>query len=162
MRSDAGGDYLIYIAWPQDRRRLEGIPSFICSTERRAFAIAAEYENRLGSYSGMAPGIVVGIGYPDASRRTFDYTPAVPDGVDTAPAKGPTGGGDAFLDFWPTRSFLPWKQATPSTPIGAHWRVIALAAFSAEGAKTPPTCSHLRIADQIWTAMRRSEAAAGI
>jgi len=99
MRSDAGGDYLVYIAWPEPPPPPEGYPILYLLDGTESFAIAAEFENRLGSYSGMAPGIVVGIGSSEASRRVLDYTPAVPAGVDTAPAKGPTGGADAFLDF---------------------------------------------------------------
>ncbi len=56
-------------------------------------------ENRLGSYAGLRPGIVVGVGYPDASRRNFDYTPAVPIGTELGRGMGPTGGAGPFLDF---------------------------------------------------------------
>jgi predicted alpha/beta superfamily hydrolase len=99
MRSSSGGDYLVYIAWPEQAPPPEGYPILYLLDGTESFAIAAEFANRLGSYSGMAPGVVVGIGYPDASRRVLDYTPAVPEGVDTSPAKGPTGGADAFLEF---------------------------------------------------------------
>jgi len=122
MRSDAGGDYLIYIAWPEQPPPSGGYPILYLLDGTESFAIAAEYENRLGSYSGMAPGIVVGVGYPDASRRTFDYTPAVPDGVDTTPAKGPTGGGDAFLDFL-AHKVIPGVEA--GHPVAANRRTLA-------------------------------------
>lgn len=99
MRSDAGSDYLVYIAWPQQPPPAEGYPILYLLDGNESFAIAAEYQNRLGSYAGMEPGIVVGIGYPGKSRRNFDYTPSLPDGAETIPGMGRTGGGDAFLDF---------------------------------------------------------------
>lgn len=99
MRSDGGGEYLIYIAWPQEPPPPGGYPILYLLDGTESFAIAAEFENRLGSYSGLAPGVVVGVGYPDASRRELDYTPAVPDGTKMLRPMGPNGGGDAFLDF---------------------------------------------------------------
>ncbi|MEA3182893.1 MAG: hypothetical protein QOI59_6416 [Gammaproteobacteria bacterium] len=123
MRSDAGGNYLIYIAWPQQPPPPPGgYPILYLLDGTESFAIAAEYENRLGRYAGMAPGIVVGVGYPDAARRTFDYTPAVPDGVDTSPAKGPTGGADAFLDFLANK-VIPTVEA--GHPVDANRRTLA-------------------------------------
>lgn len=99
MRSDAGSDYLVYIAWPQQPPPPGGYPILYLLNGSESFAIAAEYQNRLGGYAGMTQGIVVGIGYPDKSRRNFDYTPAVPDGVELVPGMGPTGGAEPFLDF---------------------------------------------------------------
>jgi uncharacterized protein len=99
MRSDAGSDYLVYIAWPQQPPPPGGYPILYLLDGSESFAIAAEYQNRLGSYAGLAPGIVVGIGYPDTSRRNFDYTPAVPDGIELVSGMGPTGGAEPFLDF---------------------------------------------------------------
>ncbi len=99
MRSDAGGDYLVYIAWPQQPPPPAGYPVLYLLDGSESFAIAAEYQNRLGGYAGLAPGIVVGVGYPDASRRNFDYTPAVPEGVELVAGMGATGGAGPFLDF---------------------------------------------------------------
>lgn len=100
MRSDAGGDYLVYIAWPKDPPPPGGYPILYLLDGTESFAIAAEYENRLGSYVGMAPGVVVGIGYPGETRRNLDYSPAVPPGTEEIiPITGPSGGADAFLDF---------------------------------------------------------------
>lgn len=99
MRSDAGSDYLVYIAWPQQPPPPGGYPILYLLDGSESFAIAAEYQNRLGGYAGLAPGIVVGIGYPDASRRSFDYTPAVPVGIEPGRGIGPTGGAEPFLDF---------------------------------------------------------------
>lgn len=99
MRSDTGSEYLIYIAWPQQPPPPEGYPILYLLDGTESFAIAAEYQNRLGSYAGMAPGVVVGIGYPGESRRNFDYTPSLPEGVKPMLDMGATGGSDAFLDF---------------------------------------------------------------
>lgn len=110
MRSDAGGDYLIYIAWPEAPPPPDGYPILYLLDGTESFGIAAEFENRLGSYSGLAPGVVVGIGYPGESRRMLDYTPAVPAGAFVGPAKGATGGADAFLDFVATK-VIPGVEA---------------------------------------------------
>ena len=116
LRSDAGSDYLIYIAWPQQQPPPEGYPILYLLDGSESFAIAAEYQNRLGSYAGMAPGIVVGIGYPDASRRNFDYTPAVPEGVELMPGMGPTGGAGPFLDFLADKVIPEVESEFPVNP----------------------------------------------
>jgi len=103
MRSAAGAEYVVYIAWPEAPPPPGGYPILYMLDGTESFAIAAEYENRLGSYVGLAPGIVVAIGYPGATRREIDYSPETPKGVDIAPARGPTGGADVFLDFLATR-----------------------------------------------------------
>ncbi len=122
LRSDAGSDYLIYIAWPQQPPPPEGYPILYLLDGSESFAIAAEYQNRLGSYAGMAPGIVVGIGYPDVSRRNFDYTPAVPEGVQLVPGMGPTGGAEPFLDFLANK-VIPLVEAGHS--VDANRRTLA-------------------------------------
>lgn len=122
LRSDVGSDYLIYIAWPQQPPPPEGYPILYLLDGSESFAIAAEYQNRLGSYAGMAPGIVVGIGYPDASRRNFDYTPAVPEGVKLVPGMGPTGGAKPFLDFLANK-VIPLVEAGHS--VDANRRTLA-------------------------------------
>ena len=122
LRSDVGSDYLIYIAWPQQPPPPEGYPILYLLDGSESFAIAAEYQNRLGSYAGRAPGIVVGIGYPDASRRNFDYTPAVPEGVQLVPGMGPTGGAEPFLDFLANK-VIPLVEAGHS--VDANRRTLA-------------------------------------
>ena len=122
LRSDAGSDYLIYIAWPQQPPPPEGYPILYLLDGSESFAIAAEYQNRLGRYAGMAPGIVVGIGYPDVSRRNFDYTPAVPEGVQLVPGMGPTGGAEPFLDFLANK-VIPLVEAGHS--VDANRRTLA-------------------------------------
>lgn len=122
MRSDAGADYLIYIAWPQESPPPEGFPILYLLDGTESFAIAAEFANRLGRYSGQVPGVVVGIGYPDESRRLLDYTPAVPAGAFVGPAKGPTGGADVFLDFLASK-VLPAVEAGHA--VNANQRTLA-------------------------------------
>lgn len=116
MRSDAGGDYLIYVAWPQQPPPPEGYPILYLLDGTESFAIAAEYQNRLGSYARLEPGIVVGVGYPDASRRNFDYTPAVPGGDTLMPSPGPTGGADRFLDFLAEKVIPAVEKEHPVNP----------------------------------------------
>lgn len=103
MRSAAGAEYVVYIAWPEAPPPPGGYPILYMLDGTESFAIAAEYANRLGSYVGLTPGVVVAIGYPGATRRELDYSPATPKGVDIAPVRGPTGGADIFLDFLATR-----------------------------------------------------------
>ena len=122
MRSDAGGDYLVYIAWPEQPPPPGGYPILYLLDGSESFAIAAEYQNRLGRYAGMTPGIVVGIGYPDRSRRNFDYTPAVPDGAEPEPGMGPAGGADRFLAFLADK-VIPAVEA--DYPVDASRRTLA-------------------------------------
>jgi len=71
MRSDAG--VTISSTSPAaERRRLEGIPSLSARRKRRASRLRRNTRIDWGATQALAPGIVVGIGYPDASRRTFD------------------------------------------------------------------------------------------
>lgn len=116
MRSDAGSDYLVYIAWPQQPPPPEGYPVLYLLDGTESFAIAAEYQNRLGGYAGLEPGIVVGVGYPDASRRGFDYTPAVPGGDRLMPSPGPAGGADQFLDFLANKVIPAVEAGHPVNP----------------------------------------------
>ncbi|NIJ35887.1 hypothetical protein FHR22_000536 [Sphingopyxis panaciterrae] len=122
MSSDAGGDYLIFIAWPQQPPPPEGYPILYLLDGTESFAIAAEYQNRLGGYAGLEPGIVVGIGYPGASRRGFDYTPAVPGGDKLMPSAGPAGGADQFLDFL-AEKVIPAVEA--EYPVNPERRTLA-------------------------------------
>ena len=131
MRSEAGDDYLVYIAWPQQPPPPEGYPILYLLDGSESFPIAAEYQNRLGGYAGMAPGIVVGIGYPDKSRRNFDYTPSLPEGVEPMPGMGPTGGADAFLQFVANR-VVP--EVETDYPVDSNRR--ALAGYSLGGLLT--------------------------
>ena len=60
---------------------------------------------KLSKHNGIAPGIVVAIGYPGESRRDFDYTLPAPAGPPETYRNGkpypprPGGGADAFFGF---------------------------------------------------------------
>lgn len=99
MTSEDGAEYLIYIAWPAEAPPPEGYPALYLLDGTESFAVAAEFANRLGVYSGMRPGVVIGIGYPGATRRELDYTPDVAPDPEGPPMSGPTGGAEAFLSF---------------------------------------------------------------
>lgn len=122
MRSAAGADYLIYIAWPKDPPPPGGYPILYLLDGTESFGIAAEFENQLGAYSGMAPGIVVGIGYPGDSRRQLDYTPTVPEGTEMLRPMTAKGGAEAFLDFV-ADTVIPGVEA--GKPVDADRRTIA-------------------------------------
>ncbi|MEX6631933.1 alpha/beta hydrolase [Hyphococcus lacteus] len=99
IKSDQGAEYRIYIAWPEEPAPPEGYPVLYRLDGTTSFAIAAEYANRLGRYTGMSPGIIVGIGYAGPSRRRLDYTPDVAPGIEFLSNPDPTGGADEFLTF---------------------------------------------------------------
>lgn len=103
MRSRTGADYRILVARPAAPPPPAGYPVLYLLDGDDGFAIAAVTAERLGRHaarSGVVPGLIVGISYPGASRRSLDYTPAGTD-----PAAGPggrvdaTGGAQAFRDF---------------------------------------------------------------
>ncbi len=103
MRSRSGVDYRILIARPAAPPPATGYPVLYLLDGDDSFAIAAVTAERLGRHAGrggVVPGLIVGIGYPGASRRALDYTPASAN-----PAPGPdgrvdtTGGAQAFREF---------------------------------------------------------------
>jgi predicted alpha/beta superfamily hydrolase len=103
--------YRIFVARPLLPAPENGYPVVYMLDANAAFGTMAEavrLQSARPEATGVAPAIVVGIGYPtdlplDLTRRTFDYTPDVdraslsarPDGS----AWPPTGGAGAFLDF---------------------------------------------------------------
>jgi predicted alpha/beta superfamily hydrolase len=99
MTSKAAAAYRIYVSWPKAPPPPNGYPVLFMLDGDEAFAVTSETANNLGPYWGLAPGIVVAIGYPGESRRFLDFTPPGPAGVDLPPDSGPTGGIDAFLAF---------------------------------------------------------------
>lgn len=110
MRSSAGHDYRIFVWQPEPRPR-EPLPVLYLLDGNGMFPIAAAalaLQSRRAERTGVAPSIVVGIGYPnshwiDARRRTYDYTPPIAAGrLAQRPGNrewGETGGADLFLDF---------------------------------------------------------------
>ncbi|HTU13438.1 MAG TPA: alpha/beta hydrolase-fold protein [Allosphingosinicella sp.] len=96
MQAPSGGAYRIMIARPERPPPPGGYPVIYVLDGDDNFAIVAETAERFGRNPGFAPGIVVGIGYPGSSRRSFDYTPVSAEG---GPRGEPTGGAAAFRAF---------------------------------------------------------------
>lgn len=96
MTARSGGAYRIMIARPERPPPPAGYPIVYVLDGDDNFAIVAETAERFGRNPGFAPGIVVGVGYPGASRRSLDYTPVRGEG---APRGEPTGGAAAFRAF---------------------------------------------------------------
>lgn len=103
--SRAGAEYRIFIAWPEAPPPPGGYPILYLLDGEDNFAVAAETARRIGRFSNasrMTPGIIVGVGYAGASRRSLDYTPAAPvQPTGRSPGMGddPTGGAPAFRTF---------------------------------------------------------------
>jgi len=111
MRSREGHDYRIFVSLPEGEPGPDGFPVLYLLDGNVTFAAAASsatLQARRPKATGVAPAVVVGIGYPvddylDPVGRTRDYTPALaasefprrPDNSDWTP----TGGADVFLDF---------------------------------------------------------------
>ncbi len=103
MRASAGVEYRILVSRPATPPPASGYPVLYLLDGDDSFAIAATTADRLGRHaprSGIVPGLIVAIGYPGASRRTYDYTPET-----EAPARGPdgrkvsSGGAEVFRAF---------------------------------------------------------------
>lgn len=109
--SNSGETYRIYVAAPAEEAPPGGFPVLYMLDANSSFLTIAQTMAVLSIWrdgTGVAPMVVVGIGYPteqafDGVRRGFDYTPAVPPG---GPEQHhahrlpyPMGGADRFLDF---------------------------------------------------------------
>lgn len=121
MTSSAGGAYRIHVSWPKAEPPAQGWPVLYLLDGDVYFPIAASLARNLSGNpegSGIGPGIVVAIGYPEDSRRDVDYTPTSPPRPeDSDPYLYPeyrTGGADAFLDFVE-------RELKPR--IAARWRI---------------------------------------
>jgi len=99
VTSKAGQTYLIFVAWPEAPPPPGGYPILYLLDGNHSFPAYAEIANRWGGHWGLEPGIVVGVGYPGATRRSFDYTPVADTGIPAMNAAGPYGGSAAFLTF---------------------------------------------------------------
>lgn len=111
MRARSGRSYRIFISKPAAQPGPSGYPVLYLLDGNATFASAAvgvALQSRRPDVTGVAPAIVVGIGYPiddylDSTRRTYDYTPAAPEeALAPRPDGSPwprTGGADGFLDF---------------------------------------------------------------
>lgn len=104
-----GGRYRIMVAVPPGPPPPDGFPTLYLLDGNAVFGGAVEalrIQAPRGAVTGVAPGVLVGIGYAvdgpfDRRRRTFDYTPpADPAVLGERPDGGTwteTGGADAFL-----------------------------------------------------------------
>jgi predicted alpha/beta superfamily hydrolase len=111
ITSKAGRDYRIFVWQPATGQLTDKMPVVYLLDGNGTFPIAAAaaaLQSRRPERTGVRPAIIVGIGYPttlwlDAERRTYDYTPPVPEGaLPRRPDDGDwsrTGGADEFLDF---------------------------------------------------------------
>ena len=108
LESPALGAYRIMVSWPDGKAPPQGYPVLYLLDGDDHFAATAEAARRRADASpatGVAPGIVVGIGYPGQTRRAMDYTPPAPPAppllrLDGTPyPEQPGGGADRFLDF---------------------------------------------------------------
>ncbi|MBU8540380.1 alpha/beta hydrolase [Falsiroseomonas tokyonensis] len=107
---DLPGGQRVMVAVPAGPAPEAGFPVLYHLDGNAVFASMVEalrIQSPRGAATGVAPGIIVGIGYPvdgpfDRARRTLDYTPAVdPARLGERPDGGAwtaTGGADAFLE----------------------------------------------------------------
>lgn len=105
------GPYRLLLAWPETPPPPDGYPVLYLLDGNADFGTAVDSmraQSRQPLSTGVAPGLVVGIGYPgeatiDLARRTRDYTPAVSaDRLGLRPngeAWPPHGGARAFRGF---------------------------------------------------------------
>lgn len=105
-----GGTYRVMLAVPDGPPPPGGFPVLYLFDGNAVFASMVEalrIQGARGRATGVAPGVVVGIGYAvdgpfDRDRRTLDYTPpADPAALGERPDGGAwsaTGGADAFLE----------------------------------------------------------------
>lgn len=108
VSSSTGRTYHIQVFVPSTPPPPAGYPILYLLDGNATYPVAATLlqlaEHRVNPGS-LAPGIVVGIGYPgdapiDLRARAEDYTPPAPDLSATGDTSGnPQGGADRFLDF---------------------------------------------------------------
>jgi len=111
VRSRAGDAYRLFISRPDGPPGPGGFPVLYLLDGNATFptaAVAVALQSRRAQTTGVAPGLVVGVGYPiddylDSARRSYDYTPMVP-AADLAPRPDgmpwpKVGGAARFLDF---------------------------------------------------------------
>lgn len=102
------GDYRVRVAVPATPPPAEGYPVVYVLDGDDYFEPGVALASHLvqTSRGAMTPGIIVGVGYPEDSRRSYDYLPASPVSADVErrPDGRPIiddvyGGADGFLDF---------------------------------------------------------------
>jgi predicted alpha/beta superfamily hydrolase len=120
VKSRAMGDYRVRVAVPTTPPPAEGYPVVYVLDGDDYFNPGVKLADQLirMSNGSMTPGIIVGVGYPGDSRRSYDYLPASPvsPDVERRPDGRPIiddvyGGADGFLDFL-DKELKPLIQAT--------------------------------------------------
>lgn len=99
VQSPSGATYRIFVSWPEEPAPPEGYPILYTLDGNESFPVAATVSAALGPYLDLEPGIIVGIGYVGPTRRSYDYTPDVPDDTTMLLPSGPAGGADELLQF---------------------------------------------------------------
>lgn len=122
VRSNAGEDYRIMVAWPEGSPPDSGWPVLWLLDGEDNFALAATTARRLErarARSGVEPGMIVAIDSGPLGRRSRDFTPtilgySIPPGT---PGHGlPTGGAQAYAEFL-------YSKVGPA--VAARWRIDA-------------------------------------
>lgn len=109
MRAANGAEYRVLVAWPAEPAPPAGYPTIYLLDANATFGTLVEAvrtRSRRPESTGVAPALVVGVGYPvdepyDRARRTFDFTagpPALGGGPESAPRHA-TGGAEQFRAF---------------------------------------------------------------
>lgn len=123
-----GGAYRVMIAVPDGPPPAAGFPVLYHLDGNAVFASMVEamrIQGARGAATGVAPGVIVGIGYAvdgpfDRQRRTLDYTPpADPAMLGERPDGGEwsaTGGADAFLEVLETQVMPMVARLAPIDP----------------------------------------------
>lgn len=111
IKSAAGKEYRIMISWPEGPAPAAGhAVTYVLDADElfplltTTLRVQAGTE-KLSKHNAIAPGIIVGIGYPGESGRNVDYTPAAPKGPPETYVNGKpyppqeSGGAEAFHQF---------------------------------------------------------------
>lgn len=111
VKSSTGAEYRIMVSVPEGKAPAAGHPvTYLLDGDDLFPAVVSLLKLQAGTgkaakHNGIVPGIVVGIGYPETSRRDLDYTPEAPAGPPETYRDGrpypsrPSGGAGEFFDF---------------------------------------------------------------
>lgn len=111
IKSSAGEEYRIMVSVPEGKAPEGGHPvTYLLDGDDLFPALVSLLNLQAGTgkaakHNGITPGIIVGIGYPETSRRDLDYTPKAPAGPPETYRDGrpypprPGGGADVFFAF---------------------------------------------------------------
>lgn len=111
VKSSTGAEYRIMISLPEGDAPSGGHPVTYLLDGDDLFPLVTTLlqlqagTGKAAKHNGITPGVLVGIGYPEKSRRDVDYTPESPAGPPETYRDGkpyptrPSGGAAAFLEF---------------------------------------------------------------